>query len=286
MSRRILVIAHPGRSQALAAVDLAVETLSACGTEPVTDFVPGKSDPVDAALILGGDGTILHAVELTRGSDVPLLGVNFGRVGFLTEAERDNVEAAARALAEGDFTVEERGTLELTMTRPDGSVEHGWALNETTVERAVPRRTLGVFIEVDRRPLSAFGCDGVVVSTATGSTAHAFSAGGPVIWPDVDALLFVPLAAHALFSRPLVVGPETIIGIRVAPTSSTPATAVCDGARAIEVPIGGLVEVRRGSAKVHLAHLTDSTFTERLVEKFRLPTKGWRGELADTDTEG
>lgn len=279
MTRRILVVAHPGRKQALSAVDLAVETLSKFGSEPVTEYILGTSEPVDAALVLGGDGTMLHAAEITRGSEIPLLGVNFGRVGFLTEAERDDVGVAAKALAEGRYSVEERGTLDLTVTTPDGTQTEGWALNETTVERALPRRTLEVIIEVDRRVLSAFGCDGVVVATATGSTAHAFSAGGPVIWPNVDALLFVPLAAHALFSRPLVVGPDTIIGIRISPTSSTPGTAVCDGARIVEVPLGGLVEVRRGTHRIHLAHLTDSTFTERLVEKFSLPTKGWRGEL-------
>jgi NAD+ kinase len=279
MTRRILIVAHPGRKQALGAVDLAVETLAALGTEPVTEYIHGESEPVEAALVLGGDGTMLHAVEITRGGDVPLLGVNFGRVGFLAEAERDDVKVAAEALANGAYTVEERGTLELTVTDPGGTQTEGWALNETTVERAIPRRTLEVVVEVDRRPLSAFGCDGVVIATATGSTAHAFSAGGPVLWPNVDALLFVPLAAHALFSRPLVVGPGSVIGIRVAPTSSTPGIVVCDGSRTINVPREGLVEVRRGTHTVHLARLTDSTFTERLIQKFSLPTKGWRGEL-------
>lgn len=279
MTRRILVLAHPGRRQALAAVDLAVDALRKHGTEPVLDYAPGARTRLDAALVLGGDGTMLHAVEVTRGADVPILGVNFGRVGFLTEAERDDVAVAAQALAEGAFTVEERRTLEFTMTRPEGSTEEGWALNEVTVERAFPRRTLEVIVEVDNRPLSTFGCDGVVVATATGSTAHAFSAGGPVLWPNVDALLLVPLAAHALFSRPLVVGPDTVVGVRVALTSSTPGTAVSDGARALDVPLGGVVEVRRGTHMVHLAHLEDSTFTDRLIEKFSLPTKGWRGEF-------
>jgi NAD+ kinase len=279
MTRRILIVAHPGRRQALSAIDIAVETLSAQGTEPVTQYVQGESEPVEAALVLGGDGTMLHAVEITRGGEVPLLGVNFGRVGFLAEAERDDVKVAAEALAKGAYTVEERGTLDLTVTDPDGRQTEGWALNETTVERAIPRRTLEVVVEVDHRPLSTFGCDGVVIATATGSTAHAFSAGGPIMWPNVDALLFVPLAAHALFSRPLVVGPDSVFGIRVTPTSSTPGIAVCDGSRTIEVPREGLVEVRRGEHTVHLARLTNSTFTERLIEKFSLPTKGWRGEL-------
>lgn len=286
MTRRILVIAHPGRQQALEAVDLACEALSKAGTEPVREDPADVVGTLDAALILGGDGTMLYAVDATRGTDIPLLGVNCGRVGFLTDAERDDLGIAARALAEGTFTVEERGTLEYTLTRPDGTKEDGWALNEVTVERALPRRMLGVVIEVDHRPLSTFGCDGVIVSTATGSTAHAFSAGGPVLWPNVDALLFVPLAAHSLFSRPLVVGPNTVIGVKVAPTSSSPGTAVSDGARSAEVPLGGQVDVRKGSHTVHLAHLTDSTFTERLTKKFSLPIKGWRGEFGPGSAGG
>lgn len=285
MTRRILVIAHSGREQALRAVGHACEALRKAGTEPVTD-ISAREGSLDAVLVLGGDGTMLHAADVTRGEDIPLLGVNFGRVGFLTEAERDDIAIAAEALAEGRFSVEERGTLEFTMIGPDGATGEGWALNEVTVERALPRRMLGVIVEVDRRPLSAFGCDGVVVATATGSTAHAFSAGGPVLWPNVDALLLVPLAAHALFSRPLVVGPDTVIGVRIDPESSVPGTAVCDGARSIDVPLGGLVEVRTGSHKIHLAHLTDSTFTERLTEKFSLPVAGWRGKNNREPSEG
>lgn len=283
MTRRILVVAHPGRRQAREALLVALDALRGLGTEPVTDYTHGASEPVEAVLVLGGDGTMLHAVGLARGADVPLLGVNFGRVGFLAEAERDDVELAAVALAKRTYTVEERGTLDLTVTRPDGSFDEGWALNEATLERANPRRTLEVVVDIDGRTLSTFGCDGVAIATATGSTAHAFSAGGPILWPNVDALLFVPLAAHALFSRPLVVGPDSTLGLRVALTSSTPGLVVCDGARIIDVPLGGIVEVRRGIHKVKLARLTDASFTERLIQKFSLPTAGWRGEPGDAD---
>jgi NAD+ kinase len=285
MNRRILVVAHPGRKRATDALEGAIEALTELGTEPVTEYTHGVSEPVEAVLVLGGDGTMLHAVEMTRGSDIPLLGVNFGRVGFLAEAERDDIHVAAKALATGAYSVEERRTLDLTVTYPNGSTEEGWALNEATIERTYPRRTLEVVVEVDGHTLSTFGCDGVAISTATGSTAHAFSAGGPILWPDVDALLFVPLAAHALFSRPLVLGPRSTLGVRVARTSSTPGTVVCDGARVIEVPREGLVQVRRGEHTVHLARLTNSTFSERLIQKFSLPTKGWRGELDAEDAE-
>jgi NAD+ kinase len=285
MTRRILVVAHPGRKKATDALEGAIAALAELGTEPVTEYEHGVSPPVEAVLVLGGDGTMLHAVAMVRGTDIPLLGVNFGRVGFLAEAERDDIHVAAQALATRSYSVEERRTLDLTVTRADGSTDDGWALNEATIERTYPRRTLEVVVDVDGRVLSTFGCDGVAIATPTGSTAHAFSAGGPILWPDVDALLFVPLAAHALFARPLVVGPRTTLGIRVARTSSTPGTVVCDGARAIEVPLGGVVRVRRGDHPVHLARLTDAPFSERLIQKFSLPTKGWRGELDAEDAE-
>ena len=215
-----------------------------------------------------------------RGSGIPLLGVNLGRVGFLAEAEREDVAAAVSALAEGKYTVEERGTLDFTVVLPDGSTEAGWALNDATIERPHPRRTLEVTVAVDGEPLSAFGCDGVVVSTATGSTAHAFSGGGPVLWPGVDALLLVPLAAHALFARPLLIGPGSHFSIAIQPESRSTGVVVADGARAIDLPIGSRVDVRRGADVVKLARLTDESFTKRLVTKFALPVDGWRGERA------
>lgn len=277
--RRILVVAHPSRRTMRGALEIALDALAGAGTEPVTEFTAGSSEPVAAALVLGGDGTMLLAAAMTRGTGVPILGVNLGRVGFLAEAERDDVRLAAEALAKGNFTEERRQTLEITVTRPDGSTSEEWALNEATVERATPHRTLEVIVEVDGSPLSTFGCDGVVLSTATGSTAHAFSAGGPVMWPNVDALLLVPLAAHALFARPLVVGPDTRLSVVVASTSSTPGIVVCDGSRIIDVPRGGRVDVRRGAHDVTLARLSDATFADRLITKFSLPTKGWRREL-------
>jgi NAD+ kinase len=279
MTRRILVVAHPSRRTMRGALQTALDTLTALGTEPVTEYVHGESESVEAALVLGGDGTMLHAVAVTHGGDIPLLGVNLGRVGFLAEAEADDVKVAAEALARRSYTIEERRTLELTVTFPDGTTQDAWALNEAAVERAIPHRTLEVEVEVDGSPLSAFGCDGVIVATATGSTAHAFSAGGPVIWPNVDALLLVPLAAHALFSRPLVVGPDSTFGVLIASTSSTPGTIVCDGARIIDVPVGSRIHFCRSEHTVKLARLDDETFTHRLTTKFSLPTKGWRRDL-------
>lgn len=279
MSRRILVVVNPHRADAAHAGALVTRALEAEGIEVCRDFDRAADAPIEAAVVLGGDGTILHAAALTHGTGIPLLGVNLGHVGFLAELEREDVTHAIQRLVAGDYTTEERGTLEVAVKSPDGAVATGWALNEATVERAGSRRSVELALEVDGRPVSIFGCDGVVVATATGSTAHAFSAGGPILWPNVDALLFVPLAAHALFARPIVVGPESWFAFEVTERSESEAQVVLDGSRTIEVPRGGRVEVRRGTYKVTLARMSDAPFTERLVKKFSLPINGWRGPV-------
>jgi NAD+ kinase len=277
----MLVVVNPHRADAAHAGALVTRELEAEGIAVCRSYEAGADKPIEAAVVLGGDGTILHAASLTRGTDIPLLGINLGHVGFLAELEREDVRHAVQRLVAGDYTTEERGTLEVIVKSPDGSVEEGWALNEATVERANLRRTVELAVEVDGRPVSTFGCDGVVVSTATGSTAHAFSAGGPILWPNVDALLFVPLAAHALFARPLVVGPESWFALEVTERSESEALVVLDGSRSIDIVRGGRVEVRRGAHSVKLARMSDAPFTERLVKKFSLPINGWRGPVQD-----
>ena len=278
MTRTALLVSHPTRPEALAAAREAEDALVAAGfTVRVADGASQADlSDVEVAVVLGGDGTILRAAYLTRGTGVPILGVNLGHVGFLAESEREDITAAAERLAARDYEVEERGTLDVTVLH-EGTTQHEWALNEVTVERAHPGRMLEVAVEVDGRPLSAFGCDGVVMSTSTGSTAHAFSAGGPVVWPEVDAMLLVPLSAHALFARPLVVGPRSLLAIEILARSSTAGTLSADGARGLELPVGARIEVRRSPVPVRLARLSPAPFTDRLVRKFALPVAGWRG---------
>jgi NAD+ kinase len=176
-------------------------------------------------------------------------------------------------------------------------------LNEATVEKAARERMLDVVTEVDGRPLSRWGCDGVVFATPTGSTAYAFSAGGPVVWPEVEALLLVPISAHALFAGPMVVSPRSVLAAEViggsamrrqaaageGQSGASGAVLWCDGRRRVDLPPGARVEVRRGASPVLLARL-DGTgqdgaefgglFTDRLVAKFGLPVTGWRGQAA------
>ncbi|ROS74294.1 NAD kinase [Cellulomonas sp. PhB143] len=296
MTRRVLIVTHGGRPEAVTALREAVRELEAAGfavslhdDELTEQFGVGEDgiervrdrervDESEVVLVLGGDGTILRAAELTHGTDVPLLGVNLGHVGFLAESERENLGATVRRLADADYTVEERRTVDVAVHLPGGAEPvRGWALNEATVEKASRERMIEVAVEVDGRPLEAFGCDGVVMSTATGSTAHAFSAGGPVVWPDVDAMLLVPISAHALFARPLVVGPSSVVAVEILGRSSSPGVLMCDGRRQIDLPQGARVEVRRSPEPVRLARLGTAPFTDRLVSKFSLPVDGWRG---------
>lgn len=251
----------------------AESTLRSLGVEPVGAEFDGD---VELVLVLGGDGTILYASEIARDRDVPLLGINTGHVGFLAEADPDAVERVVADVVACRYTVDERMTLDLDVIAPTGEVSHGWALNEAALEKLDRARMVEVAIGVDGQAVSSFGCDGLILSTPTGSTAYAFSCGGPVIWPDVSALLLVPVAAHALFTRPLVVGPDSCLEVLVQRSGSAPCEIWCDGRRLLTAPEGSRIRVRRGPRPVRLARLNDAPFSSRLVAKFDLPVEGWR----------
>ncbi|MGA0944824.1 MAG: NAD kinase [Candidatus Nanopelagicales bacterium] len=241
--------------------------------------VPADEEAADGAelvVVLGGDGTILRGAERARHGDVPLLGVNLGHVGFLAEAEREAVDDVVRAIVERRWHVEERTALDVAVLVGGRIVHRTWALNEVSLEKAARERMVDVLVGIDGRPLSRWGCDGVVCATPTGSTAYAFSAGGPVVWPEVEALLVVPISAHALFARPLVVSPHSVIALEL-PDESSAAVMWADGRRAIDLPPRARVEVRRSTQPVRLARLSQAPFTDRLVAKFNLPVDGWRG---------
>jgi NAD+ kinase len=293
--RRILLLVHPVRRDAQELAAQVATRLHEAGIQPVAlaADIHGTpladvdalemADPADPAggcelvCILGGDGTILRGAEISRGAGVPLLGVNLGHVGFLAEAEADDLGLIVDRVVARDYDVEERITLEVVALHEGRKVFSSWALNEVTVEKASRERMLELTVEIDGRPLSTWGCDGVVMATPTGSTAYAFSAGGPVVWPDVEALLLVPVAAHALFARPVVVGPNSRLAVEVLPHNDGTGVVWCDGRRAVDLPIGARIEVQRASEPVRLARLNEAPFTDRLVQKFDLNVHGWRG---------
>jgi NAD+ kinase len=246
------------------------------------EVAPASTAAVGTELVfaLGGDGTLLRAAELARPFGTPVLGVNLGRVGFLVEAEMDDLDEAVQRVIDRDYHVEERMTLDVAAQVQGEVIAHTWALNEASVEKSSRERVLDVVVEVDARPVSAFGCDGVLCATPTGSTAYAFSAGGPVVWPDLDALLVVPSNAHALFARPFVVSPRSVVAFEIDPHGH-PAVLCCDGRRLVELPAGTRVEVAHSSTPVKLVRLKQDPFADRLVTKFALPVQGWRGPVLD-----
>lgn len=291
--RTVFLLAHTGRPAAIRSAELVVQGLLRSGigvrvlAEEAADLpLPSSVQRVESEqcaaegcellVVLGGDGTLLRGADFARTSGVPMLGVNLGRVGFLAEAERDDLDKVVDRVVTRAYEVEERMTLDV-LVRNNGNVVHtDWALNEASVEKAARERMLEVVTEVDGRPVSRFGGDGVVCATPTGSTAYAFSAGGPVVWPEVEALLMVPISAHALFAKPLVTSPRSVLAVEVQP--KTPHGVLwCDGRRTVELPAGARVEVRRGAVPVRLARLHHASFTDRLVAKFALPVAGWRG---------
>ncbi len=243
----------------------------------VVDADERAAEGCELVLVLGGDGTFLRAAELARNAEIPVLGVNLGRIGFLAEAEAEAIDTVLEHVVTRNYRVEERMTLDIVI-RADGRVTaQGWALNEASLEKGARLGVLGVVLEIDGRPVSAFGCDGVLVSSPTGSTAYAFSAGGPVVWPDLEAILVVPNNAHALFARPMVTSPNATIAIEI-DADSHEALVFCDGRREMRVPAGGRLEVRKCSTPLKWVRLDSAPFTDRLVRKFRLPVTGWRGQ--------
>lgn len=277
MSPRVAIVRH-GRPGAVEQERRAEALVLSSGGEPLT---AEDADHADAVLVLGGDGTILRAAELVRGRPVPILGVNFGHVGFLAEAEPDSLEAAVARLVGGDYAIDERMTMEIDIQLPDGSQESAWALNEAALIKVDRARMIELAFGVDGHAVSSYGCDGLVVATPTGSTAYAFSVGGPIVWPNVEALLLAPIAAHALFARPLVTSPSSELWVRLDAQHSSDAEMICDGRRTHAVPGGSVVTVRRSPEPVLLARLEDTPFSGRLVAKFNLPVHGWRSPRAN-----
>ncbi|NDE71568.1 MAG: NAD kinase [Actinobacteria bacterium] len=287
-ARTILLVLHPDRPEALrVATDIArslstegfeIYSLSELAIEHVTRISASQlssvKDRCELALVLGGDGTILRGAELIHGTNIPVLGINLGHVGFLAQIGKPSADEITRAIIANSYRIEKRMTLSYKVIRKDEEISQGWALNEIAVERNT-EQMIELFVQIDHRPLSRWGCDGVICATPTGSTAYAFSAGGPVVWPDVEALVLLPLAAHALFSDPMVVSPNSEIAIDV---ESETGVLSADGLRKFQLIEGDRITLTSDKSFVHLAHIEAAPFTDRLVAKFKLPIDGWRGE--------
>jgi NAD+ kinase len=294
MLRFVLVVSNAtDKANALAALDVARDLenrgfhwlldeedfgrLSRLSGNDLNDSHLFSNQEIEVVLVLGGDGSILRGAELVRAQVAPILGINLGHVGFMAEAEREELPKVLDRLERRDYQVGFRVALEVEVFQDGQLAFSSWAVNEVTVEKSARERVLEVVLEVDGRPVSSFGCDGVLVSTPTGSTAYAFSAGGPVIWPNVEALLVVPLSAHALFARPLVIGPKSQMAIEVLKRSPGAGVIWCDGRRTFDLGPGSRIEVNQSARPVPMVMFEEHPFTDRLVRKFALPVTGWRG---------
>ena len=290
ISRRLLLVVHPTRSDAKTTAEALIAKLASDNFEIVStseiemagiakislselgDLL--SESAIELAVVLGGDGTILRAAQAIRGSSVPLLGVNLGHVGFLAQIGRPSITELATAIIAKNYKSERRMVLQYRIERAGESIAHGWALNEVTIERS-SEAMVELLVQIDHRPLSRWGCDGIICATPTGSTAYAFSAGGPIVWPEVEALVLLPLAAHALFSRPMVISPESIIAVDI---ESEEATLSADGLRKFQLVENDRVILTSDNSPINLAQIDPALFTDRLVAKFKLPVEGWRGE--------
>ncbi len=286
--REVLLVLHPTRPEAKELAGTIVKTLGAEGlsfissadtgisgvTQVGSEQVRQKYSEIELVLVLGGDGTILRGAEQIHGSNIPVLGINLGHVGFLAEIGKPSQTEIISAIREKKYKTEKRMTLAYQVFRGDELVTKGWALNEVTVERST-EAMIELFVQVDHRPLSRWGCDGVICATPTGSTAYAFSAGGPVVWPEVEALVLLPLAAHALFSDPMVISADSEIAIDV---ESDEGVISADGLRKFALKEKDRVVLTSDKSYINLAHIDAAPFTDRLVAKFKLPVDGWRGE--------
>ena len=278
--KTVLLVTHPTRPEAISTANELTKLLTSkqinvfatIKTDGANDFK--ATDQIDLAVVLGGDGTMLRAAEIFRGKQVPILGINLGHVGFLAEIERPSLSEIVDAIVSGTFSIEERMSLNYQLLRGGKVIQSGWALNEVLVERN-DHQMIDLFVQIDHRPLSRWWCDAVICATPTGSTAYAYSAGGPVVWPEVDVLVLLPLAAHALFSKPMVVSPKSEIAIDL---ESDSADLNADGIRRTKLQKNDRIVLTSDKEDILLAHIKPATFTDRIVAKFKLPVEGWRGE--------
>jgi NAD+ kinase len=277
--RSALLVVHPTRQEALDSAEIFVNELKKADFKIYSNIELNGTQlfeigtKVEIAIVLGGDGTILRAAELVREQNTPILGINLGHVGFLAEVEKLTSSEILKAIVEKNYKTEDRMILGYKVLRGEKEISTGWALNEVTIERN-DHQMIEVLAQIDHRPLSRWGCDAVICATPTGSTAYAFSAGGPVVWPEVNALVLLPLAAHALFSRPMVVSPNSEIVIDL---ESESADLNADGLRLIKLQLNDRVILTSDKKVIHLAHIKSTNFSDRLVAKFKLPVEGWRG---------
>jgi NAD+ kinase len=263
---------HPGRPEGTAVAERVAGWLEGQGHQSISALRSDGSVSVDGAdllVSLGGDGTLLRAVDAALPGGIPVLGVNIGRLGYLTQVEPNDLETALTRFLAGTHQVEERMTLEVTVDGPDGRpLVRRRALNEATVEKTVPGHTVRIAAVIDGRPFVTYAADGLLVSTPTGSTAYNLSARGPVLSPRLRAIVVTPVSPHMIFDRPMVLDPSQRLRLEV--LEPRPAVLVVDGVTVSTLGPGSTVECREGDRPALLVTFGTRDFHAILRAKFHL----------------
>jgi NAD+ kinase len=269
---RIAFYVHPQRPEAAALAVRATDWLVSRGHEVTAALADDGSvslDGADLLVSLGGDGTLLRAVDSALEASVPVMGVNLGLLGYLTEIEPAGLEDALERFLDGRFEVEERMTLAVVVRAPDGTVLADLcALNEATVEKTVPGHTVRVAASIDERPFVTYAADGLLIATPTGSTAYNLSARGPLLSPRLRAIVLTPVSPHMLFDRPLVLDPSQQVHLEVLQPRS--AVLVVDGITSCTLDPGATVDCREGDRPARLVTFGSRDFHAILRAKFHL----------------
>lgn len=260
--RAIGAVVHP----TAAAAQRAYGELRALATAHSISVVQaGEGEAFDLVVALGGDGTMLRAAGVAAARGVPLLGVNLGRMGFLSSAEGDNLGAAVEALEAGDYAIEQRRMLAGEASLDGSVLASAVALNEVVVEKAAPSTVVEVDVSVGGESVAQYTADGFIVATSTGSTAYSLSAGGPVVEPELDVMVLTPVCAHSIRWRSVVVGPDRPVIVRLVEHSGA---LVADGHQVGMLPTGSAVTVRPHPAPLRLVRLKDDGFFVRFKSRF------------------
>ncbi|OFW66735.1 MAG: hypothetical protein A2Z12_09000 [Actinobacteria bacterium RBG_16_68_21] len=274
---RLALVLHPTRPTAAATAERLVAAAKLRGivvsghpgdAARVPGLVarePGEPLSDDVVVAVGGDGTVLEAARVARASDIPVLGINAGTLGFLAEVEPARIDEALDSLLAGRYLVAERMTLEASL--PGGAKVDG--LNDIVVEKAVSRQVVSVAVSVNGERLVEYRADAVIVSTPTGSTAYTFSAGGPLVDPDIEAILLTPVAAHSAFGRAIVFSPQVTLDVLV--TSDRRGRVNVDGQTYAELDPGEAIGIVRGPTPARFIRLRPRNFAHTVKEKFQLP---------------
>ncbi len=277
--KRIGVVLHQTKPEAAATAARVTAALAEKGVEVraaaadaarighEVEAVDRFAQDVDLVVAFGGDGTLLRAAEAVRGTQIPVLGVNLGHLGFLSGLEEAELDDAIGRLVDDGVSVEERMLLEATVA-PSG--ERIWALNDIIVAKDDVGRSIRFEVRIGGERVTSWAADGVIVATSTGSTAYSFSAGGPVISPRIDCLVITPVAPHGLFGRTMVAAPDEGVEVLVEPGPDGVAVSA-DGGPAGRFPDGGTLAARAAEGRIHLARPEATSFWRLVREKFGVP---------------